>query len=276
MLRPIRQLKQIASMYTPALPVVCAGDIFHHWKQTPELINFAIKHLPYMYAVPGQHDLPYHRLDDIHRSAYWTLVEANKIHHLVYRKMEPLNGMILNGFPWGCDIHPPLIPDPLEGINVAVIHSYVWTKRCSYPGATPCGHLHKWRHRLSDYRVAVFGDNHKGFLSSDDATTIINCGGFMRRNADQIDYQPRVGIIWSDGTVTRERLDVSEDVTLGAAASAEVLGKHVMDLEELFGEIASLRASTLDFREALRKWMDDNRVLGPVRECVLAALEGKK
>jgi hypothetical protein len=276
MLRPITQLKKIANRYDPPLPVICAGDIFHHWRVSPELINFALKHLPYMYAIPGQHDLPYHRLQDIHRSAFWTLVEANKVHYLAHRKAEPLEGLILHGFPWGCEIHPPLVPMPLGGFNVAVIHAYVWTKRCSYPGANSKVHLHRWRLALAGFRLGIFGDNHMGFLSSDDKTTVLNCGGFMRRNADQALYQPKVSLIWSDGTVTREPLDVSEDKTLNAKQVAERVGDSIMDLSEFFGEMASLRSSSLDFAEALKQWMDQNKVLGRVRECVLAALEGNK
>lgn len=276
MLRPIQQLKKIVNRFSPPPPVVCAGDIFHTWKVSPELINFALKHLPYMYAVPGQHDLPYHRLTDIHRSAFWTLVEANKVHYLAHRKCEPLDGIILHGFPWGCDIHAPLVPVPLEGFNVAVIHAYIWTKQCSYPGASTDSHLHRWRKRLKGYRVAIFGDNHLGFVSPDDGTSILNNGSFMRRNSDQVDHQPKVGLIWSDGTVTREPLDVSEDRVLGPKQVAEVMGPHIMDLSEFFDEIASLRSSALDFREALTEWMNRNKVLGKVRECVLAALEGNR
>jgi hypothetical protein len=32
-----------------------------------------------MFAVPGQHDLPYHRMEDLMKSSFWTLVEAKVI-----------------------------------------------------------------------------------------------------------------------------------------------------------------------------------------------------
>jgi hypothetical protein len=62
------------------IPILCAGDIFDKWNSPPELIRFALEHLPDgMICVPGQHDLPNHSFEEIHRSAYGVLREAGKI-----------------------------------------------------------------------------------------------------------------------------------------------------------------------------------------------------
>ena len=50
-------------------PECLRANIYTKW---PELINWAIKHLPPMLAVPGQHDLPYHDYKELGRSAYAT------------------------------------------------------------------------------------------------------------------------------------------------------------------------------------------------------------
>ena len=81
MARPLEELRGLQENYD--CPILCAGDVFNHWNNCPpELINWAIKHLPKMYAIPGQHDLPQHRLDDVRKSAYWTMVEAGVIENL--------------------------------------------------------------------------------------------------------------------------------------------------------------------------------------------------
>ena len=69
MARRLHQVDEIASYQQ--VPVLCAGDVFDRWNSPPELINFAIKNMPPMWAVPGQHDLPHHRLDEVHRSGLW-------------------------------------------------------------------------------------------------------------------------------------------------------------------------------------------------------------
>ena len=83
-------------------PIVVAGDFLDHWNQPPELINFLIDELPEnIYGIPGQHDLPNHSYDHIHRSAYWTLVEAGKINDIKYpnRMIVPDQNLALYSFP---------------------------------------------------------------------------------------------------------------------------------------------------------------------------------
>ena len=84
MARPLMELvdlqKQIGKESDGIPPILCAGDVFDRWNSPPELINFALEYLPpQMYSIPGQHDLPNHNYNEIDRSAYWTLVAANKI-----------------------------------------------------------------------------------------------------------------------------------------------------------------------------------------------------
>jgi DNA repair exonuclease SbcCD nuclease subunit len=78
--RYLDQLRELKEKHNAIL--IVAGDVFDYWKSSPELINFAIVHMPECYAVPGQHDLPNHNYNDLHKSAYWTLVEAKIIKHL--------------------------------------------------------------------------------------------------------------------------------------------------------------------------------------------------
>ena len=51
----LKKLKDIAKDH--AVPIVCAGDVFDKWNSPPELINFALKHLPEMYAILPNHNL---------------------------------------------------------------------------------------------------------------------------------------------------------------------------------------------------------------------------
>jgi len=61
-------------------PVLCAGDVFHHWKPSPYLISEAIKYLPNDFkAIYGQHDLPQHNIQLHHKSGLDTLKTASKL-----------------------------------------------------------------------------------------------------------------------------------------------------------------------------------------------------
>lgn len=81
MARALDELSELSRSY--ASPIICAGDVFDRWKASPALIHFALTNLPVdMHCIPGQHDLPYHSLENMNESAYGVLVKAGKIEHL--------------------------------------------------------------------------------------------------------------------------------------------------------------------------------------------------
>ena len=163
--------KFISTVNSPGMPpvVVYPGDVFDKWNPGPELINFAIKHLPKGWAVPGNHDLPHHNYGGKDRSAYWTLVECGVLQDLAPGVATGAGLVNLWGFPWGTEVHPPqpssLVPD------VAVIHAYVWKRGCGHPQADPADKVIGWKARVRGYAAAFFGDNHLGFLSGN----VVNC-----------------------------------------------------------------------------------------------------
>jgi hypothetical protein len=163
MARPLVQLRALAEKLK--VPIVCAGDLFHKWNSPPELINFAIKHLPKMYCIPGQHDLPLHSYADIRKSAYWTLVEAGVITDIPGGGFldVPEHRLRLFGFPWGFPVTP--CEDRREGwFHLAVVHAYCWSATTGYPGAAPEHHARHHFKSLEGYDGGVYGDNHKGAL----------------------------------------------------------------------------------------------------------------
>lgn len=216
---------------------VYPGDIFDDgWRPhrcPPELINFARRVLPHGYAIPGQHDLPHHRLDDIEKSAYYSLNRMSGIYNLKPGQPERIEvdkggrPIWLFGFPWGVEVqHPDLITDKYvdpcfadddfdygkDPLKVAVIHAMCWTDDTGYVGAKGYDYIDSWRKRLHGYDVAIFGDNHKGFVDDSKKPFIINNGTFMVRRRGEEEYPPHMGLVYRDGSVKRVPLDTSGDV----------------------------------------------------------------
>lgn len=286
----LKQLRQIADLSERkasgqlTLPVICAGDLFDKPNPSPELINFAIKHLPAMHAVPGQHDLNYHRYEDLKKTAYWTLVEAGKVVDLKPGKPVEVNSggtaLRLHGFPWGISVYPPKDPHDLL-LEVAVIHSYIWTMGTGYPGA-PGGHrARNWLKCVYNFDVAVFGDNHKSFSYSPPPgsvykTLVWNCGGFIRRRTDEKNHRPSVGLLYADGSVKRTYLDTGRDRFIDdrvEQVKSSLKGAEILDFLE---ELENLADKDIDFRGAIMEWLDREKVPAEVRRTVLQALEERK
>lgn len=249
---------------------------FDRWNPPPELINFALDELPSLYAVPGQHDLAHHSYEDIRKSGYWTLVKAGRVVNLPALSPVEVPGITplrLWGFPWGTQVMP--LTDPCDLVlDVAVVHAYFWTKGRGYPGASEEGLPSRWKKRVRGYDVAVFGDNHtpchipRGNLGIE----MYGCGGFFRRKSDERDHQPSVGLLRSDGSVTRHYLNVEADRFVDDVREAAT----APGLEGLLEELGRLADRGIDFAVAVRRALDNEGVSETVRAVVLKALEGKE
>lgn len=256
-------------------PIICAGDIFDDgWRPSrcpAELINFAIRELPRMYAIPGQHDLPYHRLDNIKKSAYWTLVEAGVIQNIEYGKPLKIENMTLHGFPWGKELHDCPEPQSTWGPHVAVVHKYLWSRKLNtgHVQAQEADLVNRTLKKLKGYDSYVVGDNHKGFLWEG---FLLNCGTFFRRKIDEQDYKPGFGVLHFDGSITREYFDTSEDKFIDKEDLAETItsagSTAVLEVLQYVAE------KTVDFQSSIRTAMNDPKVAQEVRDIITKVLEG--
>lgn len=282
-----RPLQQVCELQEKLNGIACiiAGDVFHHWKAPPELINFAIEHLPsHCYAVPGQHDLPLHQLEDIHKSAYWTLVRGQKMMNLAYNHPIALGNMRMHGFPWGTEPYPLMrakekdfvslkrSPNMTKLVRVAVVHAYCSTKEASHPAADRTSRVAHWKKKLDGFQAAVFGDNHQGFLSSVSGPVVLNSGALIRRRVDEYNYQPQVGVLFSNGMIDLVKLDVSADRFIDIAEACKIAEK-AFDFCEVIADLAELKESAFDFAELLKEFLERSGISKSVKTIILEALE---
>lgn len=280
MARPIKEIRDLATLHD--IPIICSGDVFDRWNSPPELINFAAQHLPHMYAIPGQHDLPYHNLDDMHRSAYATLIRTSTIFHMApggrYYLPQSLKktGVVVavSPFPWGEPITPANCSQDLRDhkvIHVAAVHAYCWRKGKSFPGAPEDKRVGAYASQLQGYDVAVFGDNHQGFLGQAGDCIVYNNGGFMRRKSDEADYRPHVGLLMSDATVQLHYLDISKDLHIDTKA-AKIVEDASFSVEEFVKELASLDSRSFSYPSAVKEYLETYEVSPGARKIILDSI----
>jgi len=277
MKRSLLELKKLSEEYQA--PIICSGDLFDKWNSPPELINFALKNLPHMFAIPGQHDLPLHRYEDMHRSAFGTLIEAGAI--TLVKPGIPIDissggkPVYVHGFPWGNNLKPVI--NAHEGVfNIAIIHEYIWINGRSYPNAPKENKLaYKTGKFINDkwmnWDVVIFGDNHKGFKANIGKTSVFNCGGFMRRKADEIDYKPQIGLIYDDGEVVPWELDISKDKYIETMKKEESVE---IDMSSFIEELKSMGDTAFDFSEAVKAFMIKNKTMKQVKKIIIESMEG--
>lgn len=267
---------------TNECPIIIAGDIFDDgWrpiKCPPELINFVINELGQIkqpiYAIPGQHDLPYHRYEDIKKSAYWTLVQAGVIENLNPGMIMVGEHFRLYGYPWGLKPNYNL---PLEAkndgrVNIAVVHDYCWKDGHSFPGAPPDKHVDDQMKLLQGFDTVVFGDNHIPWIhySLGASYHVINCGTFIRRHRDDTP-KPRVHFIFDGGRVGYEFLNTAQDKPM-VDIPASVLDKKEFNADELLEMFTIFRDVKLDFKQVLEQYMLKSKTPDAIKEIILTSL----
>lgn len=228
------------------------------------------------WTVPGQHDLPLHNYDDIKKSAYWTLVQAGLFHDLKPGEKKDTELFTLHGFPWESELVSNLSPKHTFGFDIAVIHAYVWIKDHAFPNAPDMYRLKCYRKRLRGYDLAIFGDNHKGFLNRKRSKcTILNCGTLMRRTSDEIEYNPCVGLLYRDGTVKRYELDCSDDVYMNIKTARQV--ESVLNMCDFIGDLNGLDEEEFyNYPDLIKDVLKRRSVNKKTSRLVIQAMERKR
>lgn len=267
----LNQVKALAS----GLPVIAAGDIFDRWNAPPELIHFALEYLPDdMICVPGQHDLPNHRMEEMHRSGYGVLVKAGKIRDISGdERLVGLPGFCAYGFGWGQKLAPRPEEHNVITVYLAVVHRYIWLgEGTHYPGAPETSQFAAFKEVLKSYDAVVIGDNHKGWITNYKGIHVLNCGGFIRRKSDEIAYKPQVGLLMSDGSIEVKYLDTSKDRFHENPKERE---ESAFDMAAFVEGLEQLGEHGLNFREAVEHWLRKEEISKETKQIILRCLESK-
>ena len=260
-------------------PIIIAGDIFDKWDSPAELINFAIKEMPdEVHAIPGQHDLPNHRHDLIHKSAYWTLVESGKIENIPVGESYVFKPEKLDviAYPWNVPLSPYGGDCPHKDfLKLAVIHRYCYKNinghNSGYKGAPQEAEIQQQVKKLKGFDAAVFGDNHTRWFYKGENINVVNCGTFMRRSIKDKDITPNVAYLYSDGRIHIDTID-TDDKWLDAPINEE-LTQNTEEITKFVHKLLKAETDSINFREIVEKACAKKGVSQEVKEIILESLE---
>lgn len=274
--RCIIQLRELQLTHNMA-PIFIAGDLFDRWEAPPVLISSLIRWLYGMviFSIPGNHDLPNHNYKELYRGAYWVLVEAGAIHHLIPGGTHTVGNLVIHPFPYSFEVVPPNKATDLC-LHVALIHDYFWVEGRGHKDAPAEKRLGKWYKKLRGYDAVFAGDNHIPWWvksSGEEMPTVVSCGTFMRRHSDEIDLAPSAWLLHTDGSVVRHKLDTSADVFLDLDKKiTELEDSLAIDLAEFAEELTSLHNEKLDFSRCVLNWVKRDGVPDTVKTIILRCL----
>jgi len=252
-------------------PVLCSGDIFDNWDISPRLSAWAIRQLPKMIAIPGQHDLPNHNIELREKAGIEVLEAAN----IVTSPEKPYENEINKNnyflFPYGSKLKEIKKAD--YGRDIALIHTLVLGPRDENMPGYSAREIFK---QMSGFDLIVSGDNHQSFVIKQGKQLLVNPGSMMRMTADQIDYKPCVYLWYAEtntvepvyypieeGVVSREHLDKK--------ASAETRMEAFKNRLHREGIKASI-----SFENNMKKHIHANKVDKEVEKIIYECLEDRK
>ena len=266
MAKQIKELTEIAN----GAPVLCAGDVFDRWTPPHELLTFAMDVLPpNFWAIPGQHDMAYHRYQDLHKTAFGVLQKAGRIKNIQETELT-INGNPVIGVPWGAEI---AVCNTGGEAPIVVAHKYVWSNNQNrHENADEQGNWANVKKSLRPGTLAVFGDNHTPFSSiqldwnepviqnTKSGPVGFGMGSFFRRQKPDKDLIPRVLVVdralrgklkfhLQDLKTPKTDIFVEEEESVAGAIDTS-------RIEAFVGSLHSLSATVFDFRQRLLQAAD--------------------
>lgn len=261
-------------------PIVIAGDIGDKSRWENWLLEKYIKkfnaHRQKIYVLPGQHDLPNHRLDKLSESGLGVLIASKAVLELRKswsRKLE--KNIYIHPFPFGFHINKVSSSNMDERI-ISLIHQLVsqtklWEGQESFVSAKS---LLK---KFPEYDLIVSGDNHQSFVERYKGRLLVNPGAIMRSTISQFNHKPKV-YLW------RAKDNEIEAIETPIQPPEKVFDLSAMNKqdkrdERMLAFVESLKSDCefkMSFKENLEKFLKKNKVKQQVKDKIFMALKGEK
>lgn len=239
-------------------PLIIAGDVFDKAKEASTDLLTELKYLfnkyklSNVYAIAGNHDEPNHNFDLIKNSCF-QIAESMGIFTSI-NNMGLLLDTNLFCYPFYDDFTNIL--KEVDDTKIYVIHQFVYAGKKPRPNAPDAGNANNIFKLFPKAKLIVAGDNHEGFVYQHPVTkqVLVNCGSIIRDTAAQIDYKPRVYIVYNDLSVEPYYLDISKDKITNKHICLE---KERKSKEELFiRTISTSKDISLSFKDNLYRLTD--------------------
>lgn len=231
-------------------PIICAGDVFDRWNPPASLVAWAIRKMPHMYAIPGQHDLAGHCVDRRMDGAYGALVLAGKITDLEPETWTSIHARLaVYAMPWGRYTQPTSFSGSIT--SLVVMHKYVHNGgHTAYHGAPQEAHVNNNAVHQGSWLI---GDNHVPWDSHHRGQYVFNHGGFCRTASDQINNKSYPGFLHESGKIRCGPAYPDSKKTLVAPEKIEQEIISNNETRELIEELRKVENSVPDFGARIRQ-----------------------
>lgn len=253
----LRWMKELQEKYK--CPVLHSGDLFHHWKPSPALLNMLIDNLPaQFYTILGNHDLPKHQIDLYDSCGVAVLERAGAL------------SVLWEGSHWEKELSPLDAPG-MKDVKYGVWHVMTFSGKLPWPGCEDMD-AETILKKHKNFDLIHTGHNHKPIHVTASGRTLYNPGAPLRQSIAQIEYDIQIGLYTDQGKV----IEVPVPAFTEQISDEHITGKKGKDDRfRAFIEQAKVQnLQNLDFRTNLDLYIKSNNVHQAVKQLIFEALEG--
>ena len=254
-------------------PIMIAGDLGNEPEWPNELLYWFIERLnryerPDIIIVPGQHDLPEHRIDFWTKAGVGVLGSAKRIDMLLCGSYTFYGIWTIDAFPYGhgmCHINK----SPIGRSFIAIAHQMVIDEPL-WPGQKATKG-HQLLEKFPEYDLILTGDNHNTFVAEHEGRLLVNPGSMMRNAADQAEHKPRV-YLWCAKTNTVEPVYLPIEKGVITRAHIEAVKEKKVRREAFFTRVREDVEIGLSFESNIEERLKQQSVQKRVKEKVWEAI----
>jgi DNA repair exonuclease SbcCD nuclease subunit len=256
--------------------VIVLGDIFHSTNETTNEVIGLVQEFALMlkegalglYILAGNHDLPQHNLDNIHRSAFQILLNSKNIFHLDRLKLnDGRHSLKVSAVNFGA-------VDLLDA-DIVFKHILCFPENEKIP---PSDKIVKPSELFAQFENAKYiftGDYHRQFVYNKAKTKkLLNPGCLLKQAVDMIDYEPSVFLIdFEDGELTYKICPIPDNEKLVTDEYLETEKERNSRIEAFIERIKENEAVTFDFIENVHNLMRNNKFDNELKNVILGLME---
>jgi DNA repair exonuclease SbcCD nuclease subunit len=250
-------------------PVLHGGDLYDHWKPSPNLLRETIEHIPdKFFSIYGQHDLPQHNLSLADKCGMNVLWAGHHIGVLegTHFGQEPDYKTNTEGEP------SFIFKNPYR--RILVWHVFNYKGKEPWPGCRapiPTKLLRDY----PDFDLVLTGDNHQSFTAELEGRILVNPGSMMRMDADQTDFEPRV-YLWYAESNTVEPVYLPIEQSVISRQHIEQLEQRNDRIDAFVSRLDGKWSASMSFEDNLKAFEKVNKVRQSVMDIVYSSIETTK
>jgi DNA repair exonuclease SbcCD nuclease subunit len=258
--RVIRWLGNLAEEYSHA-DVIIGGDLFDSPQVSYHLLNrffFEFQKCRNVIALIGNHEQPNKNSVGLSASVFETGTHMGLYQGVLFPTCLSLRGVKYGFIPaTNSEEQFKEYTEEVQDADVIVLHKFVWaSEENSHIGASVSGNVSSIAKLFPNAKVLFASDNHKGFECTTINPRIYNCGMLIRDNADLVNYQPRVYVLYDDFSVDRVDVPIENDIITDRHIKSE---KERVNAEEVFFRtLSDSKDISYSFSDNLKRYAKDH------------------